>query len=245
MSRNNDFVPSWFTDLNKQQEDREEWEEFLESEAGKALTALRKSPDSHKSDIKLSDKELAEALWNPYSSGIILDATPEMLNTNATAKAKKYLMRVEKPVIECGWVEDKEAGAEGRIKRFVFMIPAVFSGENQVGESIPRTAYLLGEINRHCEEVFGFLGEIAKTWNTSITNTVRTKGKFYDMNIIFRTRDTVHALRDPQVRSPITSVEPGDWAIDFKEGSIVLEAQFSDGHLFFKPLGFIDHSVGF
>ncbi len=242
MGRNSDFVPSWFTNMLQEQEDHAEWEDFMESEAGKALAALAKPKDSPQSSIKISDKELAEAMWTPYS-GLILDATPEMLNTNATAKAKKYLMRVERPVIESGWIESKEVGAEGRVKKFVFMIPAVFSAENQMGESVPRTAYLLGQINRHCEEVFGFLGDIAKTWNTDLSNTIRTKGKFFDMNIIFRTRDTIHALRNPEVRSMITSVEPKDWAVDFDQGSIVLEAQFSEGYLFFKPLGFIDHVV--
>jgi hypothetical protein len=242
MGRNSDFVPSWFTELNQKQEDQWAEQEFWESDLGKSLVALTRPKDNPQSSINITDKYLEQAMWTPYS-GLILDATPEMLNTNATAKAKKYLMRVERPVVESGWVESKEVGAEGRIKKFVFMIPAVFSAENLVGESVPRTAYLLGQINRHCEEVFSFLGDIAKTWNTNLSNTIRINGKFFDMNIIFRTRDTIHALRNPEVRSMITSVEPKDWAVDFDQGSIVLEAQFSEGYLFFKPLGFIDHVV--
>jgi hypothetical protein len=202
----------------------------------------KKDGDKPKKMHELTSKELEQALWHPYT-GIILDATPEMLNTNATAKAKKYLMRVEKPMIECGWVEDREAGTEGRIKKFVFMIPARFSDTNQAGIPMPRTAYLLGKTNRHCNEVFGLLREVAKEWGVYLSDTIRTNGKYFDMNIVFRTRDTIHALRNPEVRSLITSVEPGDWKIDFSEGSMVLEAQFSQGHLFFKPLGFIDHFV--
>lgn len=243
MSRYNDWEPPWF---KKMQDEADEFFEDQErQEAFKAfMEAGRvKDGDKPKPRVELTDKELAEALWTPYS-GIILDATPEMLNSNATAKAKKYLMRVEKPMIESGWVESKEMGAEGRIKKFVFMIPGRFSAVNQAGEYIPKTAYLLGEINRHCKEVFAFLDEIAKSWDINIANTVRTDGRFYDMNIMFRSQQTVHALRDPLVRSEVTATEPGEFDVDFTEGSVVLEAQFSKGKLFFKPLGFIDHPVG-
>jgi hypothetical protein len=220
---------------NRQQHDQEE----LTPEEAQLLIdlemmAIKARGNSIAKPLTLKDA----AIPSPYG-GLILEATPEELNTNATNKAKKYLMRVEKPVIENGWAYAVEGGR--RIKKFVFLLEGRFEGTGEIERAITTTGFFIGKQTKHFKEVYAALQDIAQSWGIDLDKAIRLDGDRFSMTVVNNTRDTRHALSSPPVRTLITDPEYLD-GYDFVMGSLVLEASFNaKGQLFFKPEGFIEH----
>jgi hypothetical protein len=202
-----------------------------DDENGIELPPLKKSTDK---EVKLKAE-----FWSPYD-GLILEASPEDLNTNATNKAKKYLMRVEKPMIETGWVYQVEK-KEGRVEKFVFLVEGSFRGVDEFERAITTTDFFIGKQTKHFKEVYSLLLDIAQSWSIDLGKAIQLDGDNFSMTVVNNTRDARHALSNPPVRTLITDPEYLS-GHDFNMGSLVLEASFNaKGQLFFKPEGFIEH----